>query len=395
MRLVLAEKNLDFTMKAEKVWERRPEFLALNPAGEVPVLIEPDGTVLAGTDAIVEYLDEVYREKILIGINPIDRAEVRRLSAWFDQKMNVEVTENLLGEKLLKRHVGQSTPNSQAIRAGHANLPYHLDYIGYLVERRRWLAGDNFSLADITAAAQLSSLDYLGDVPWDAHEAAKEWYARIKSRPTFARSSQTMCPACSRRSTTPISISKPAYFAAAASAGLAAKAGMISRAKRRMFSREPPKLTIMYSTPPARSASILRQISSGVPNSAVSSQMRRTSFSSSRAKRSRSSPSGRRDRLLIRTCPWYRRSSAAARSSFVLGDVHGARHPDLHRVVDPAAGGHVRFELGDEADDVLGKIVLAQQQVVAALGDLAHRALAAGAHPEWRMRTLRASAARR
>jgi glutathione S-transferase len=185
VRLVLAEKNLDFTMKAEKVWERRPEFLALNPAGEVPVLIEPDGTVLAGTDAIVEYLDEVYREKILIGINPIDRAEVRRLSAWFDQKMNVEVTENLLGEKLLKRQLGQSTPNSQAIRAGHANLPYHLDYIGYLVERRRWLAGDNFSLADITAAAQLSSLDYLGDVPWDAHEAAKEWYARIKSRPTF------------------------------------------------------------------------------------------------------------------------------------------------------------------------------------------------------------------
>ena len=72
-----------------------------------------------------------------------------------------------------------------AIRAGHANLPYHLDYLGYLVERRRWLAGDHFSIADITAAAQLSSLDYLGDVPWDTHEPAKEWYARIKSRPSF------------------------------------------------------------------------------------------------------------------------------------------------------------------------------------------------------------------
>src|SRR2546423_3820898 len=90
VRLVLAEKNLDFTMKLEKVWERRPEFLALNPAGEVPVLIEPDGTVLAGTDAIVEYLDEDYREKILIGINPIHRPEVRRLCAWFDLKMNQE-----------------------------------------------------------------------------------------------------------------------------------------------------------------------------------------------------------------------------------------------------------------------------------------------------------------
>src|SRR5207237_8375849 len=104
VRLVLAEKNLDFTLKLEKTWERRPEFLALNPSGEVPVLIESDGTVLAGTDAIVEYLDEVYREKILIGINPIDRAEVRRLCAWFDAKMNLEVTENLLGATIMKRY---------------------------------------------------------------------------------------------------------------------------------------------------------------------------------------------------------------------------------------------------------------------------------------------------
>lgn len=185
VRIILAEKDLDFTLKAEKVWERRPEFLALNPAGEVPVLIEPDGTVLASTDAIVEYLDEVYREKILIGINPVDRAEVRRLSIWFDDKMNIEVTDNLLGEKVLGRHFGRSQPNSQAIRAGHANLPYHLDYIGYLVERRRWLAGDHFSIADITAASHLASLDYLGDVPWEQHEPAKEWYVRIKSRPSF------------------------------------------------------------------------------------------------------------------------------------------------------------------------------------------------------------------
>jgi glutathione S-transferase len=185
IRVVLKEKNLEFTLKAEKVWERRPEFLALNPAGEVPVLIEPDGTVLAHVGAIAEFLDEVYREKILIGINPLDRAEIRRLVAWFDIKMNNEVTENLVGEKMMKRFLGLGQPNSSAIRAGHANLIHHLDYIGYLIERRRWLAGENFSLADITAAAHLSTIDYLGDVPWDDHEPAKEWYARIKSRPSF------------------------------------------------------------------------------------------------------------------------------------------------------------------------------------------------------------------
>ncbi len=185
VRVILKEKDLEFTLKAERVWERRPEFLALNPAGEVPVLIEPEGAVLAGSEAIVEYLDEVYRDKPLIGQDPLDRAEVRRLVGWFDVKMNREVTENLLGEKMMRRLSGAGQPNSLAIRAGHANLPYHLDYIGYLMERRRWLAGDFFSVADIAAAAQLSCLDYLGDVPWDAHEPAKEWYARIKSRPSF------------------------------------------------------------------------------------------------------------------------------------------------------------------------------------------------------------------
>ena len=185
IRVVLAEKGLDFAMKVEKVWERRPEFLALNPAGEVPVLVEPDGTVLAEVSAIAEYLDEVYREKILIGVNPVDRAEVRRLAAWFDRKMNAEVTEGLLNEKIMKRFLGFGTPDSVALRAAQANLGYHLEYVSYLAERRRWLAGDHFSLADISAAAHLSAIDYLGDVPWEAHEPAKEWYARVKSRPSF------------------------------------------------------------------------------------------------------------------------------------------------------------------------------------------------------------------
>ena len=185
IRIVLQEKALDFTLKLERTWERRPEFLALNPAGEVPLLIEPDGTVLAESSAIAEYVDEVYRERLLLGINPIDRAEVRRLVAWFDVKMNHEVTENLVGEKLMKRLFSVGQPNSAAIRAGKANIGYHLDYIGFLIERRRWLAGDHFSLADIAAAAHLSAIDYLGDVPWEEHEPAKEWYARVKSRPSF------------------------------------------------------------------------------------------------------------------------------------------------------------------------------------------------------------------
>lgn len=185
LRIVLKEKNLEFDMKVERVWERRAEFLAMNPAGEVPILVEEDGLVLSDGNTIAEYLEEVYTDRPLIGSHPAERAEVRRLVAWFDVKFNREVTANLVEEKMMKRFLGLGQPSSQAIRAGYANIHYHLDYIGYLVDRRKYLAGDDFSLADITAAAHLSALDYLGDVPWAEHEGAKDWYARVKSRPSF------------------------------------------------------------------------------------------------------------------------------------------------------------------------------------------------------------------
>lgn len=185
VRVALHEKKLDFEPRVEKTWTRRPEFLALNPAGEVPVLVEPDGTVVADSGAICEYLDEVFPDPPLIGGDPGMRAEVRRLVNWFDLKFNAEVTENLAGERVMKRFLGLGQPDSGAIRAGLHNIVIHLDYIGYLTDRRRWLAGADFSLADIAAAAHLSCVDYVGDVPWQNHEPAKQWYARVKSRPSF------------------------------------------------------------------------------------------------------------------------------------------------------------------------------------------------------------------
>jgi glutathione S-transferase len=185
VRLALAEKNVEFQMRAENIWDRRDEFLALNPAGEVPVLVEKDGTAISTASVICEYLDEAYSDPPLIGTNPVARAETRRLIQWFDIKFNNEVTQNLLGEKMMKRFLGLGEPDSSAIRAGYRNIQYHLDYIAYLVDRRNWLAGDELSYADITAAAHLSSLDYIGDVEWDKHEVVKTWYSRIKSRPSF------------------------------------------------------------------------------------------------------------------------------------------------------------------------------------------------------------------
>lgn len=185
LRVVLKEKELNFELVAENFWERRREFILLNPAVQVPVLKEPEGMVLCESQAVVEYLEEVYDGTKLIGDTAEARAETRRLTLWFDEKFYHEVTKHLLFEKIIKFFSKQGHPISEAIRAGKANILYHLDYISFLTRQRKWLAGDNFGLADISAACQISILDYLGDVPWDHYPHAKDWYALVKSRPSF------------------------------------------------------------------------------------------------------------------------------------------------------------------------------------------------------------------
>lgn len=60
-----------------------------------------------------------------------------------------------------------------------------MEYIDYLADRNNYLAGKNLTLADLTVAAHLSIIDYLGDIPWNDYKNAKLWYAKIKSRPSF------------------------------------------------------------------------------------------------------------------------------------------------------------------------------------------------------------------
>lgn len=186
VRLILAEKKLDFDLEQEKFWEKREGFLHMNPAAQVPVFIDLNGTVIADSYAITEYLEETYPEKPLIGASISARSEVRRLTAWFDDKFAREVSLPLIFEKTLRRYIREAGPtNSGAIRSAKTTIHFHLQYISWLIERRNWLAGDDLSVADLAAGAHFSAVDYLGDVPWDEYELAKEWFMRLKSQPSF------------------------------------------------------------------------------------------------------------------------------------------------------------------------------------------------------------------
>ncbi len=185
VRLVLAEKKLPFELQLEKVWERRPDYLDMNPAATVPTLVEENGLVVADSGVICEYLEEAYPDHPLLGRTLAERVEVRRLVAWFDGKFAQEVTANLVGEKFMKRLMGRGNPDGGALRAGYANLRHHMGYIGWLAEQRTWLGGDVLSLADFAAAAHLSALDFASDVDWSISPPTRDWYARVKCRPSF------------------------------------------------------------------------------------------------------------------------------------------------------------------------------------------------------------------
>lgn len=186
VRFALAEKAVPHELVRELPWQRRDEFIDLNPAGQTPVLVASNGGVtLIDSSAICEYFEETVERTPLLGSGPIDRAETRRLIAWFDQKFYAEVGVLLLQERMYKRLVQRASPDATLLRQAGRNVEMHLDYIEYLLDHRRWLSGSTFGLADIAGAAHISVADYLNGVDWTGHGQAKQWYSAIKSRPTF------------------------------------------------------------------------------------------------------------------------------------------------------------------------------------------------------------------
>jgi glutathione S-transferase len=186
VRLLLAEKGVAHELVRESPWLKRDEFADLNPAGQTPVLVEEArGVVLIDSGAICEYFEETIDKAPMIPGTAANRAEVRRLVAWFDEKLHADVVAPMMDERMTKRLVSRDPPDTRVLREAMKTANSHLDYIDYLLDHRRWLAGPVLSLADLAAAAQLSVADYLGGIDWRGHKQTKDWYSVMKSRPSF------------------------------------------------------------------------------------------------------------------------------------------------------------------------------------------------------------------
>jgi len=186
VRLLLSEKGVGYEMWRENPWEGRDEFFSMNPAGRTPVLHDPErGLTISDSRAICEYFEETVDKSPLISGTAIQRAEIRRLVALFDESFFGDVTGPLLHERMKKRLIRREPPDSGMLRNSMRLVHEHLYYIDYLIDHRPWLAGSTLTLADLTAAAQISVADYLGGIDWSSHEQARSWYLVLKSRPSF------------------------------------------------------------------------------------------------------------------------------------------------------------------------------------------------------------------
>lgn len=185
IRLLLGEWHLPFSTVLEEPWKRETSLLRLNPAGQIPVLETLDGHILSHHLAIADYLQNLCPDMKFFGENPIQKAEILRLIGWFDELMYNEAVIPLFKELVYKRVYDRQSPDSRYINAARYNVKRHMQYLDWLAQHRGCLAGDSVTMADFAAAAQVSVLDYLGEIDWNKYVSAKNWYMPIKSRPSF------------------------------------------------------------------------------------------------------------------------------------------------------------------------------------------------------------------
>ena len=185
IRLLLDEYKIEHITQLENYWKPQDEFLLINPAGHLPVLIDNSNFPIIGFNACVEYIRDMDLKPNIFPDDYRKKAEIYRLYHWFDTLFKKEVLDPIIYEKVFSRVIENLTPNSINLRNGMQNLVFHIRYLEHLLKDKDFLVLDTITSCDFFAAANLSVLDYLGLLNLDDYPKLKVWYFKLKSRPSF------------------------------------------------------------------------------------------------------------------------------------------------------------------------------------------------------------------
>lgn len=211
IRIVLAEKQLDSQVEFIPVdligaEHKSPAFLQKNPSGVLPVLELDDGTLVSESTAITEYLDHLDGRPTLTGTTPKQRALIHMMQRRAEAELIDAVGDYFhhatpgLGPQLQafksldwKGRAEWGRRQGERARAG-------MSYFNSVLERQPYVAGDAFSMADITVFAGLMFADAAGLAIPENSAALLAWRARIADLPSVKnRSGQTFLAADARR----------------------------------------------------------------------------------------------------------------------------------------------------------------------------------------------------
>jgi len=185
VRLLLNEYRIEYVTQLENYWKPQDEFLLINPAGHLPVLVDSTNFPIIGSNACMEYIKDLDLKPNIFSSDYRNKAEIYRLYHWFDTLFKKEVLDPIIYEKVFSRVVENIIPNSENIRNAMQNLSFHIKYFEYLLKDKDFLITETISSCDLLAAANFSVLDYLGLLDLCDSLIFKEWYLKIKSRPSF------------------------------------------------------------------------------------------------------------------------------------------------------------------------------------------------------------------
>ncbi|WP_373989344.1 glutathione S-transferase family protein [Duganella sp. BuS-21] len=182
VRVVLAEKKLDYQFALENVWAADTTISQHNPLGKVPSLIMEDGTVLIDSRVMTEYLDTLTPVCKLLPPNGRDRADVKCWEALADGMLDAAVSVRL--ERTLRPKELQSEEwMARQMRKVELSLQAMSRQLGEQV----YCAGTHYSLADVAVGCALGWLSFrFPDIAWrDDHANLARLYDKLSERPSF------------------------------------------------------------------------------------------------------------------------------------------------------------------------------------------------------------------
>ena len=194
VRIFMAEKGISCETEQLNIVlgeNLSDDFLAVNPRGVLPTLVLDDGTVLDESVAICRYLEETHPEPALMGADALSKAQIeaRQRHMEFDGLFSAAEAFRNAYPRFAKRGLGGNVGPVDAIPAlverGKASVLRFYNRLNEDLGQSRYVAGDAFTIADITAlcAVDFASMAARVPVPESCENLAR-WHAEVSARPS-------------------------------------------------------------------------------------------------------------------------------------------------------------------------------------------------------------------